>query len=283
MKKGLGRGIKTIFPDELTAGEPEGTVKLKISDVEPNRKQPRKDFDEEKLSVLASSIAEFGVIQPIIVKKNKYGRYIIVAGERRWRAAKKAGLTEIPALVKEYTDEETAKIALIENLQRENLNPVEEALGYQSLIDEFSMTQESVSESVGKSRSAVANSLRLLSLEDDIKKLVISGALTGGHARAVLSLKTAEQRRLLAEKIIECGLNVRQAESMAKRISSEKPAPAKKADTVYDIELRSVCERLSEKFGTKVTLKKGTRKNKLQIEYYSDEDLERIINILDEK
>lgn len=283
MKKGLGRGISSLLPDEpLAANETSSPTMLKITDIEPNKEQPRKDFDKEKLSSLADSIKEYGLIQPLVVSEKSNGRYVIVAGERRWRAAKAAGLKEIPVTIKEYTKEEIAEIALIENLQREDLNPIEEALGYQSLLDDYNLTQEAVSKKLGKSRSAVANSLRLLSLDDEIKKLISVGKISSGHARAVLSLPTKEKRLLLAERIIAEDLSVRRAEALAKILQKEPVQKEKKdsSPTQYDLEMSKICERLSSKFGTKVTMSKGKNKRKIEIEYYNDKDLERIIDLL---
>ena len=283
MKKGLGRGIGALFSEDTNIiSEQPGDVKpvmLKLTEIEPNKNQPRKDFDKEKINSLAESIKEYGLIQPIVVTKNKSGRYTIVAGERRWRAAKTANLKEVPVVINEYTDEQIAEIALIENLQREDLNPIEEALGYQSLIQNFNLTQENVSEKLGKSRSAIANSLRLLALDEEIKKFLISGELSSGHARAILSLPTKELRLELTERILLNNLNVRQAESAAKLM--QKTKKQKSSPTAYDIEVNSLCERLSSKFGTKVTLSRGKKKNKIEIEYYNDSDLERIIDIFD--
>ncbi len=283
MKKGLGRGISSLLPDEpLAANETSSPTMLKITDIEPNKEQPRKDFDKEKLSSLADSIKEYGLIQPLVVSEKSNGRYVIVAGERRWRAAKAAGLKEVPVTIKEYTKEEIAEIALIENLQREDLNPIEEALGYQSLLDDYNLTQEAVSKKLGKSRSAVANSLRLLSLDDEIKKLISVGKISSGHARAVLSLPTKEKRLLLAERIIAEDLSVRRAEVLAKILQKEPVQKEKKdsSPTQYDLEMSKICERLSSKFGTKVTMSKGKNKRKIEIEYYNDKDLERIIDLL---
>lgn len=283
MKKGLGRGISSLLPDEpLAANETSSPTMLKITDIEPNKEQPRKDFDKEKLSSLADSIKEYGLIQPLVVSEKSNGRYVIVAGERRWRAAKAAGLKEVPVTIKEYTKEEIAEIALIENLQREDLNPIEEALGYQSLLEDYNLTQEAVSKKLGKSRSAVANSLRLLSLDDEIKKLISVGKISSGHARAVLSLPTKEKRLLLAERIIAEDLSVRRAEALAKILQKEPTQKEKKdsSPTQYDLEMSKICERLSSKFGTKVTMSKGKNKRKIEIEYYNDKDLERIIDLL---
>ena len=277
------------FPDEFKeepkmAEKPiEATLQLRLTQIEPNKKQPRKDFDKEKISILSESIKEHGLIQPIVVMESKPGRYIIVAGERRWRAAKEAGLKEVPVVIRDYTEEEAAEIALIENLQREDLNPVEEALGYRALMDEFKMTQEEVSRKIGKSRSAIANTIRLLALEEKILDYLKYGEITEGHARAILTLPEGEMRNELTERIISEDLNVRQAESIArlmlKRAEKEKPV-SKKKSSQYEIEISALSEKLSSKFGTKVSFKQGAKKSKIEIEYYGDGDLDRIIKLL---
>ncbi|MBP3361748.1 MAG: ParB/RepB/Spo0J family partition protein [Clostridia bacterium] len=280
MRKGLGRGIEALFPEEPQTEDKQDKKTLKLTEIEPNKNQPRKDFDKEKINSLSISIKEHGLIQPIVVTKNSRGRYTIVAGERRWRAAKQAGLKEVPVVINDYSDEEAAQIALIENLQRENLNPIEEARGYKALLEDYNMTQEEVSARIGKSRSAVANSIRLLSLEKSITEKLASGELTGGHARAILSLSDSGQRLSLADKIIENGLNVRQAEHAARQMQKEKKPMPEKRKSFYDIESDALSERLSSKLGTKVSLRHGAKKSKIEIEYYSDSDLERIIEML---
>ena len=277
-KGGLGRGLDSLFSENAT--DDNIAIELRLSEIEPNKDQPRVHFDEEALQELADSIEKHGLLQPLVVRPQLGGTYQIVAGERRWRASRLAGLTEVPVRVIEADDRRTAELALVENLQREDLNPIEEALGYQSLINDFNLTQEAVSEKLGKSRSAIANSLRLLSLEDEIKKYLISGEISSGHARAILSLEDKNLRIELAERILLNGLNVRQAEALSKTIQRKKPKKEKPV-TVYDIELKSLCERLSSRFGTKVSLTQGKNKNKIEIEYYNDSDLERILELLD--
>lgn len=283
-RKGLGKGLGTLFDSggitdiesDTSANEVSET---KLSLIEPNRNQPRKSFDPEKIDALAKSISEHGLIQPIIISPIEGGRYRIVAGERRWRAAKKAGLSTVPTVIRQYSNEETAQIALIENLQREDLNPIEEALGYKTLINDFSLTQESVSEKIGKSRSAVANSLRLLSLSDEIQKLLIDGKLTGGHARALLSVEDPEPRKELANKIIDEGLNVRQAEALSKKLGKSRPKKKKSEDDAYSIELERLQDRLASGLGTKVKISHGRDRGKIEIEYYGNDDLERILSM----
>ena len=287
MKKGLGRGINSLFPQDEAPKEKAVSnnppLTLKLTEIEPNKRQPRKDFDKEKIDLLAQSIKEHGLIQPIVVVESKPGRYTIVAGERRWRAAKQAGFKEVPVVIREYSPEEAAEVALIENLQREDLNPVEEALGYKSLIEEYNMTQEEVSRKIGKSRSAVANTIRLLSLEDKILDYIKYGEITGGHARAVLALDSAKARDELVERIIREDLNVRQAENIARLMIKRASKPKQKSGkstSQYDIELNSLSEKLSSKLGTKVSFKQGAKKGKIEIEYYNDSDLDRIIQLL---
>ena len=288
MKKGLGRGIGSLFPqeepvDNITVSELESVTTLKITQIEPNKNQPRKDFDKEKIDILSESISEHGLIQPIVVMEHKAGRYIIVAGERRWRAAKQAGLKEVPVVIRSYTEKEAAEIALIENLQREDLNPIEEALGYKALMDDYKMTQEDVSKKIGKSRSAIANTIRLLALDEKILDYIKYGEITGGHARAILSLPEGKMRNELTERIIQEDLNVRQAETIArlmlKRAEKEKKE-TKSSNTQYEIELAALGEKLSSKLGTKVSFKQGAKKNKIEIEYYGDSDLDRIVQLL---
>lgn len=279
-KMGLGKGIGSLFPEESSLVQENGIIELNITQVEPNANQPRKTFDNEKLEILADSIRQHGLIQPIIVTKNENDTYTIVAGERRWRAAKKAGLTKISAVIKEYSSQTVTEVALIENLQREDLNPIEEALGYRDLINTYNLTQEQISQRIGKSRSAIANSMRLLSLEPELQKYVISGEISEGHARAALSLEGITLREFFINRIIEDGLNVRQAEKLAKELQKE-PKPAKtKEISAYDVEIQRIQSNLESHFGTKVKINHGNKKGKIEIEYYGNDDLERILNLL---
>ncbi|HAL63027.1 MAG: ParB/RepB/Spo0J family partition protein [Firmicutes bacterium] len=278
-KKGLGKGLDALFAEDAK----DGVIEVKLTEVVPNRSQPREFFDEDALSALSDSIKEYGVIQPIIVNKKDTG-YIIVAGERRWRAAKKAGLKTIPVIVREYDARAAAEIALVENLQREDLNPIEVAEGYRSLMDEYNLTQEEISARLGKSRSAVANSVRLLSLDGDTKKHLIAGDITEGHARCALSLPQGVVREFFVNQIIEQGLNVRQAELLAKDLSK---TPSKKekepVSSAYKIELERIGARLEQRFGTKVSLSGTQKKGKLVFEYYGDRDLERLLALLERR
>ncbi|MCH5213204.1 MAG: ParB/RepB/Spo0J family partition protein [Oscillospiraceae bacterium] len=280
-KSGLGRGLGSLFDDTSPAAEEENNVEsLRISQIEPNKNQPRQKFDDDKIDTLADSIKEHGVIQPIIVVKSGK-RYKIVAGERRWRAAKKAGLKEIPVVIRDYTDREIAQIALIENLQRENLNPIEEALGYRTLMNKFDMTQEEVSSKIGKSRSAVANSIRLLSLDEAVQSKLISGEISSGHARALLSIEDPEIRKAVLLSITEKELNVRQAEALARELQKAKPKKkTEKIDEQLRAELDSIENGLSSQLGTKVRLIHNDKRGKIEIEYFGNDDLERILNII---
>ncbi|MBE7026948.1 MAG: ParB/RepB/Spo0J family partition protein [Ruminococcaceae bacterium] len=294
-KRGLGKGIGALFGTEANETDiierdisfinnisSENVTELKISQIEPNKEQPRKAFDEEKLGLLADSIKKHGVIQPIIVKDLNNGFYQIVAGERRWRASRIAGLSKIPAIIRSYDELTTMQVALIENLQRENLNPIEEALSYKALLDDFSLTQEQVSEQVGKSRSAIANSIRLLSLPQKVREMLEKGTLSSGHARAILSVNDDEAKLLLAEKIVENALSVRQAEQLAKSLNNPKKGN-KKSETItqLDLQLGEIQKRMSDILGTKVKILNGAKKGKIEIEYYSANDLERLLRMLD--
>lgn len=285
-KKGLGKGLSTLFDDNtiiddiIEESSNKDISQIKLSLIEPNRNQPRKNFDDEKIEVLANSIKENGLIQPIIITPSKNGMYKIVAGERRWRASKKAGLKEIPAVIRDYSDEQVAEIALIENLQREDLNPIEEALGYKALLEEFNLTQELISQKIGKSRSAIANSMRLLSLEEQIQKLLVAGDITSGHARAILSLEDNDLRLALSRRIIEDGLNVRQTEALSRQLQKKAPKKKTPEKTAYDIELEHIQNKLSSDLGTKVRIVHTDKKGRIEIDYYGNEDLERILNLI---
>lgn len=282
MKKGLGKGLGALLnTEEAVDSTLDQSFELKISQIEPNKSQPRTEFDPEKLEVLADSIKKYGVLQPIVVKKLDNGFYKIIAGERRWRASKLAGLQKIPVVIRDYDDQETMEIALIENLQREDLNPFEEARGYRELMDLFGMTQEQVSQKVGKSRSAVANSIRLLSLCDEIKDLVLKKELTVGHVRALLGTDDEGVQLMAARKIVADGLNVRQTEALIKSLL--QPKKDKKKNPV-DEELRrylsTLEKKLSNSLGTKVTIQSKKNRGKIEIEYYNNDDFERIMNII---
>ena len=270
---GLGKGLSAIFSENDTEDKNE-VVSLKISQIEPNRNQPRRHFDEDALQELAQSISEHGVLQPILVRPMIYGGYQIIAGERRYRASRMAGLTEIPAIIRELSDSETMQIALIENLQRSDLSPLEEARGYQTLIDEYGFSQEDVARTVGKSRSAVANTLRLIGLPDEVKDLLEEGKLSAGHARALLIVEDDKAAVETAKKIVKDGLSVRETEKLVKKLDSAKPQKKKSSErkvTAYtEVELA-----LTMALGTKVTVTENKNKKggTLNIEFYDPEEL----------
>lgn len=278
---GLGKGLGAIFIENETENG-ESSVTLNISELEPNRNQPRREFDEESLNSLAESIKQHGLIQPILVRPILGGGYMIVAGERRYRACQIAGVTEIPVVIRELTDKETMEIALIENLQRENLNPIEEAKGYRSLMDDYGLTQEQVSNVIGKSRPAVANSLRLLNLPDEVSVMVEQGKLSSGHARALLSFENEAEMIRVANDIALSDMSVRQIEKIAQQTKKIKPAKAQtKTPTFYSI----VEQTLGEYLGTKVrvTPLKSKKGGTLSIEFYSNDDLQALAKKLEDK
>ena len=275
---GLGKGLNAIFI-ENDSEDNNGSVTLKISEIEPNRSQPRKEFDEKALSELAESISKHGLLQPLLVRPLPLGGYQIVAGERRYRACRMAGITEVPVIIRELGDTETMEIALIENLQREDLTPIEEALGYKVLIDEHGFSQEDVAQSVGRSRPAIANSLRLLKLPQSILDLVSDGKISAGHARALLTLEDEKLMQELAEEIIKKDLSVRQVEKICK----QKPKPEKEEISEKKPSFYSMLElALNESLGRKIKVSKnkGKQGGILQIEFYSDEELTELSNKL---
>ena len=277
--KGLGRGLGALLgecPEETREKSPYQL--LPIYKIEPNPDQPRQDFDEEALQDLSESIALHGVIQPLTVRETGSGYYQIIAGERRWRAARMAGLNDIPAVIIEADNRKAAELALIENLQRQDLNPVEEALGYQSLIDGFGLTQEEAAKQVGKSRPAVTNALRLLSLSPEVLVKVRSGDLSAGHARAILALKDEKKQAQAAQKICALGLSVRQAELLCKNMTVT-PKPAK--EPTLEVNYVAECEKtLSKQLGRKVTIVNGKRRGKFELEFYGPEDLQVLLDAL---
>ena len=277
--KGLGRGLGALLGDfEEESREKTPYKLLPIQKVEPNRDQPRQDFDEEELEALAQSLAEHGIIQPLTVRELDSGYYQIIAGERRWRAARMAGLTEVPVVVMEADDQKVMELALIENLQRQDLNPVEEAMGYRALMDDFGLTQEDAAQRVGKSRPAVANALRLLNLPDAVLEKVRNGSLSAGHARALLSVKSEKKQLEIMQKVIALGLSVRQAELLCKNVSRER-APEKPVTLAVDYV--SECEKqLSKHLGRGVKIVNGKRKGRFELEFYGPEDLQILLDAL---
>ena len=278
-QKGLGKGLGALlgdFAEEVSEKTPYQL--LPIYKVEPNRSQPRQDFDEEELETLAESISQHGIIQPLTVRQLESGYYQIIAGERRWRAARMVNLTEVPAVVIEADDKKAMELALIENLQRQDLNAVEEALGYQSLMTDFGLTQEDTAQRVGKSRSAVANALRLLNLSSEIQEKIRSGDLSAGHARAVLSIKNEKKQLEAAQKIIALGLSVRQAELLCKNMARE-PKPEKPVTLAVDY--IGECEKsLSKHLGRGVKIVNGKRKGRFELDFYGQEDLQTLLDAL---
>lgn len=279
-QKGLGRGLGALLGDfSDTTAEDSAFKQLPLHRVEPNPDQPRQDFNEEELQSLAESIRVHGVIQPLTVRETSDGYYQIIAGERRWRASRLAGLTEIPALVIEADDKTAKELALIENLQRQDLNSVEEALGYQSLMDDFGLTQEEAAERVGKSRSAVANALRLLTLDEKVLEMIRVGSITAGHARAILMLKSEKKQVEAAQKIANLGLSVRQAELLCKNMSQEQQE--KKEEPVLKVDYVKECEKsLSKHLGRGVKIINGKRKGKFELEFYGQDDLQVLLDAL---
>ncbi|MCM3638790.1 ParB/RepB/Spo0J family partition protein [Sporosarcina luteola] len=278
MAKGLGKGLNALFPDEsLTKAESIENIRLKSITVNPY--QPRKIFDENAIHELSESIKEHGILQPIIVRKVGT-MYEIVVGERRFRAAKIAGLAEIPAVVRQLTDEESMELAILENLQREDLTPIEEAEAYQKLMDNLSLTQEQLAFRLGKSRPHIANHIRLLSLPEKVRNLITDGKLSMGHGRTLLGLRKKEQILLIAEKTINEGLNVRQLEKLVHKLNENVPRETKPEKKNIFIEEQE--SHLRKYFGTNVTIKKSKNKGKIEIEFFTEEDLERILELLNE-
>ena len=293
-KKGLGKGLDSLIPDNKSmksvtsektveskedAAAKSGVQVMKINEVEPNRDQPRKIFDEDALLELSDSIKQFGVLQPLLVRKRK-DYYEIIAGERRWRAAKLAGVKEVPVIEKEYTDQEILEIGLIENIQRENLNPIEEAIAYKRLLEEFKLKQDEVAERVSKSRTAVTNSMRLLKLSDKVQQMIIDDMISTGHARALLAIDDPELQYTLANKIFDEKLSVRETEKLVKEIKNPKK-PKEKKPVANSFIYQDLEEKMKSVFGTKVSIaSKGKGKGKIEIEYYSDDELEHLFDMM---
>ena len=280
---GLGKGLDSLIPEGKTViaekEDKKGEQIVKLSKIEPNREQPRKRFSEKELQELADSIKQFGVLQPLLVKKNG-DYYEIIAGERRWRAAKLAGLKEVPVIIREYTEKEIVEIALIENIQRENLNPIEEALAYSRLMTEFNMKQEELAERVAKNRSTISNAIRLLKLNSKIQELIVEGKLSSGHARALIDLEDEDIKYELALRIVEEQLSVRDIERIVKAIKENK-TPREKKPLQNSFIYQDLEEKMVAVMGTKVNIKqKANGKGKIEIEYYSDKELEQIFDLL---
>lgn len=303
-KRGLGKGLGAFFGEEVVQevvndlvsdesrnvasvgekdnGEESGEIFVKLSKIEPNREQPRKEFGEEQLQELAASIRQYGVLQPLLVQK-KGDLYEIIAGERRWRAAKLAGIKEVPVVIREYDKQRAMEIALIENVQREDLNPIEEAIAYQRLMQEFHLKQEEIAERVSKNRSTITNSMRLLNLEPDIQKMLIDGLISSGHARALLAVSDQSKQLELANKIVKDHLSVREVEKLVKALGKEpKEKKTVKEDEALELIFKNLEERMKTVVGTKVNINRKDRsKGKIEIEYYSESELERIVELIE--
>ena len=300
-KKGLGKGLGAIFGEDIVKEsneeltkvkrslpaeeeETKGSLMVKISLIEPNRDQPRKDFNEEELQELAESIKNYGVLQPLLVQK-KGTSYELIAGERRWRAAKLAGLKEVPVVLREYSKQQAMEIALIENVQRADLNPIEEAQAYQQLVKEFHLTQEEIAARVSKNRATITNAMRLLKLDEEIQNLLIKGAISSGHARAILSLEDKQLQKKAAKEVLDKRLSVRETEKLVKRLaraSVEKNERTEKKDDALALIFQDLEERMKTIMGTKVSIhNKDRNKGRIEIEYYSEAELERIVEMIE--
>ena len=293
--RGLGKGLESLIPNAVgeakikreTASEEAGKDEaketetiLKITMVEPNRKQPRKNFDEDSLQELCDSIKQVGLIQPILVQDRK-SHYEIIAGERRWRAAKMAGLKEIPVIIRDYSDQEIMEISLIENIQREDLNPIEEAQAYKRLLTEFNLKQDEVAERVSKSRAAVTNSIRLLKLTDKVQQMVIDDMITTGHARALLAVEDPEAQYMLAQQIFDQKLSVRDVEKLVKKLNTPEKEKKKTEDKTLQVIYQDIEDKLKQRLSTKVTVSsKGEGSGKIEIEFYNHEDLDRLLEMI---
>ena len=295
-RNGLGKGLDSLIPNKSNKSpstvekqsvktEKEekstatGEILVKINEVEPNREQPRKDFDEDSLMELADSIKQFGILQPLIVQKKK-DYYEIIAGERRWRAAKLAGIKEVPIIIKDYSNQEIVEISLIENIQRENLNPIEEAMAYKRLLEEFNLKQDEVAERVSKSRTAVTNSMRLLKLSNRVQQMIVDDMISTGHARALLAIDDEEQQYMLANKIFDEKLSVRETEKLVKELKNPKKE-VKKVKQERMFVYNDLADHMKNIIGTKVSVNpKANGKGKIEIEYYSEEELERIYDLI---
>ncbi|MGL5347134.1 MAG: ParB/RepB/Spo0J family partition protein [Peptostreptococcaceae bacterium] len=276
----LGRGLSALIPDIKEEVDEKEILNIELKNVYPNEEQPRRVFDEEKIKVLSESIKNYGVLQPIVVKPDEKGKYMIIAGERRYRASKLADKKNIPAVIKDIPMKEIMEIALIENLQREELNPIEEAKAYKSLIQHYEVTQEEISEAVGKSRPHITNTLRLLNLCEDVITMIEEAILTAGHGKALLRVTDSTLQLELAKKAVDEQLSVREIERLAKKISENNIDELPKKEKQKDVFIVDVEEKLRSMFGTKVNISKGKKKGKIEIEYYNDEDLSNIVSML---
>lgn len=278
-KFALGKGLGALIPDEVEKNKDDKKLLISLNKIKNNSDQPRKAFDNEKIAELAESIKHHGIIQPLIVRESGEN-YIIVAGERRWRAAKMAGLKEVPAIIMELTNEDVLEISLIENIQRQDLNPIEEAFAYKKLLSEFNITQVELSRRIGKSRTAITNTVRLINLDERVQSYLIDGIISEGHGRTLLSISDSEIQYELAQKVIDDKLSVRELERLIKRLSVENTRDNKEKQNKLNPYYNDIKEKLQDHFGTKVSLSNKKNKGKIEIEYYSEEDLQRILDII---
>lgn len=289
---GLGKGLDSMIPKKISKEPMKSSSKevskenmsretmIKITDIEPNREQPRRKFNEDSLQELADSIKQYGVLQALLLQK-KGKSYEIIAGERRWRAARMAGLKEVPAIVKDYSSQEVIEIALIENIQREDLNPIEEAMAYQKLISEYKLKQDELAERISKSRTAITNSMRLLKLCPKVQEMLIEEMISSGHARALIPIEDAKEQEIVAQKVFDEKMSVRETEALVRKLQKEPKEPKEKKTDKMELFYKNLEEKIKNVMGTKVSIqKKSKKKGKIEIEYYSPEDLERIIELL---
>lgn len=280
-KFALGKGLSALIPEDVAVEEDnKGKMLIPLNEIKNDNNQPRKAFDSDKIAELTESIKTHGIIQPLILRKSDDGFYIIVAGERRWRAAKMAGLKEVPAIVMELSEKDVLEISLIENIQRQDLNPIEEALAYKKLLNEFKLTQEDLSKRIGKSRTAITNTMRLMNLDSRVQQYIIEGIITEGHGRALLGIKDEEIQYELSQKVIDENLSVRELERLVKKIVEGKTKEEKVKESELNLFYKEIKNQLQNYFGTKVNISNKNNKGKIEIEYYSEDDLQRILDII---
>lgn len=281
-KFALGKGLSALIPEDMSEQEQEkkGNILIPLNEIRNDNNQPRKAFDSDKIAELTESIKTHGIIQPLILRKSEDGLYIIVAGERRWRAAKLAGLKEVPAIVMDLSEKEVLEISLIENIQRQDLNPIEEALAYKKLLSEFKLTQEDLSKRIGKSRTAITNTMRLMNLDNRVQQYIIEGIISEGHGRALLGIKDEEIQYELSQKVIDENLSVRELERLVKKIVEGKNKEEKNMVEELNPYYKEIKTQLQNYFGTKVNISNRNNKGKIEIEYYSEDDLQRILDII---
>lgn len=283
-KFALGKGLSALIPEDVVETEQQdekGKMLIPLNEIRNDNNQPRKAFDNDKIAELTESIKTHGIIQPLILRKSDDGLYVIVAGERRWRAAKMAGLKDVPAIVMELSEKDVLEISLIENIQRQDLNPIEEASAYKKLLSDFNLTQEDLSKRIGKSRTAITNTMRLMNLDIRVQQYIIEGIITEGHGRALLGIKDKEIQYELSQKVIDENLSVRELERLVKRILESKTAEEKETNNELNPYYKEIKNQLQSYFGTKVNISNKNNKGKIEIEYYSEDDLQRILDIID--